>query len=78
MNLIKDINEMAQAEMLSDDHKEVARRLADFWKDRAADMSDDELREAIAMDLENVPGFEGDPEVIDSLVPVVLNMVRGG
>lgn len=77
MSLIKDINEMAMGMNLSPDHKDVAVRLADFWRERAADMTDDELGEAIAMDLENIAGME-DPSVVEKLIPVVMSMVRGG
>ena len=77
MSLLKSINEMARGVNLSPDHEEVATRLADYWRERASDMTDDELSEAIALDMENVPGIEGDPELIDQLVPVVVSMVRG-
>lgn len=79
MKLIKDINEMAVGQTLSADHREVVARLAEFWREQGVDdMSDDELGEAIAMDMENVPGVEGDPDLMDKLVPLVVSMVRGG
>ena len=78
MDLLKSINEMAHERALSDDHREVAQRIADYWRERADDMTDNELSEAIAMDMDNVAGVEGDPELIDMLVPIVLKMVRGG
>lgn len=77
MSLLRFINEMARGMNLSPDHEEVARRLADYWRERADDMTDDELSEAVAMDMENIAGVEGDPELIDKLVPIVVAMVRG-
>ncbi len=78
MNLMRNINEMAMEMNLSPDLQEVAKRLADFWRERAEGMEDDELREAIGMDMENVPGVEGDPEIANKLIPVIMSMVRGG
>lgn len=79
MDLLKRINEMAHERALSPDHQDVVQRLADFWRDRGVEeMTDNELSEAIAMDMDNVPGVEGDPDLINTLVPIVLQMVRGG
>jgi len=78
MELLKRINEMAQERALSPDHQEVAQRLAAYWSEHGANMTDNELSEAIAMDMDNVSGIEGDPAVIDMLVPIVLKMARGG
>ncbi len=78
MNLMRNINEMAMEMKLSPDLQEVAKRLAEFWRERAEGMTDDELSEAIGMDMENVPGVEGDPEIANRLIPVVVSMVRGG
>ena len=77
MSLLKTINEMARGMNLSPDHEKVTRRLADYWRERADAMTDDELSEAVAMDMENVAGIEGDPELVDKLVPIVVAMVRG-
>lgn len=78
MDLMKRINEMAHASALSPDLQAVAQRLADYWRDKGLDMSDDELSEAIAMDMENVAGVEGDPQIVDQMMPVIMSMVRGG
>ena len=79
MDLLKSINEMAHERALSPDHQEVVQRLADFWRSQGVeDMTDNELSEAIAMDMDNVAGVEGDPELVDRLVPIVLQLVRGG
>jgi hypothetical protein len=78
MDLIKSINEMAMEMKLSPDLQDIARRLAEFWRQRADSMTEDELSEAIGMDMENVPGVDGDPEVVDKLIPIVMSMVRGG
>ena len=79
MDLLKRINEMAHERAPSPDHQDVVQRLADFWRDRGVEeMTDNELSEAIAMDMDNVPGVEGDPDLINTLVPIVLQLVRGG
>lgn len=78
MKLIRNINEMAMEKNLSPDLQDITRRLAEFWREKATDMSEDELSEAISMDMENVAGVEGDPQLIDKLVPIVMSMVRGG
>lgn len=78
MDLMKRINEMAHASALSPDLQDVAQRLAKFWKQKAGNMSDDELSEAIAMDMENVAGIDGDPQIVDQMLPSVMSMVRGG
>ena len=78
MELIKNINEMAARMNLSADQRHIAERLAEYWRERADDMTDDQLSEAIGMDMENVPGVEGDPELANKLIPVVVSMVRGG
>ena len=78
MKLMKNINEMATEMKLSPDLQDIARRMAEFWKVRANDMTEDELSEAIGMDMENVPGVEGDPQLADKLIPIVVSMVRGG
>jgi len=77
MSLMKTINEMARDMGLSPEHDEIASRLADYWRGRADDMTDDELSEAIGMDMENIPGVEGDPDLADKLIPVVVSKVRG-
>lgn len=78
MKLIKDINEMAVGQTLSADQRDVAMRLAEYWRERADDMTDNELSEAIAMDMENIPGIEGNPDLMAKLVPFVVSLVRGG
>lgn len=76
MSLIKDINEMAIEATLSTDQNNIVNRLVGFWSERSADMSDDELREAIAIDLENIAGIDGDPAVVEKLVPIIVSMIR--
>lgn len=73
MELIKEINDMA-APMMPETQDEM-KRLAEYWMENGADMSEDELRDAIGNDLEQL---EYTPDQVDQMIPVILQMVRGG
>lgn len=60
-------------ENLLPDAKEESARIASYWRGRAHSMSDSELRDAIANDLEQI---EYSPDQVEKLVPRILRMVR--
>lgn len=71
MSLLKSINEMAVLTTESV-HSEM-RRIASYWKEHGSDMSDNDLLDAIANDLEQL---EYTPEQIDMLAPRVVEMIH--
>lgn len=71
MSLLKQINEIAV--LTTESVHEEMRRIASYWAEHGSDMSDDELMDAIANDLEQL---EYTPEQIDMLAPRVVEMVR--
>ena len=73
MELIKQLNEMGMA--MRPEAQEEMKRIAEYWMENGRDMGEDELREAIAMDLEQL---EYPPDAVEQMVPQIMQMVRGG
>ena len=73
MELIKQLNEMGMA--MRPEAQEEMKRIAEYWMENGRDMGEDELREAIAMDLEQL---EYPADAVEQMVPQIMQMVRGG
>lgn len=73
MGLLKELNEMAATHQPN--VKEEMQRIADYWREHGTDMGPDEVREAIAMDLEML---EYSPDQVEEMVPQIMQMLGGG
>jgi len=66
MNLIRQINEQANA-------KDEMERIALHWKGYQAQMTDQQLFDAVGNDLEEL---EYTPEQVEKMVPAILGMIE--
>lgn len=67
MDLLKSINEMAA--MHQPNVKEEMQRIAEYWREHGQDMDEAQVREAIAMDLEQL---EYSPQQVEEMVPQIM------
>lgn len=72
-SLIKEVNDMAAVGM--PDAREEMARIANYWRENGEGMTEDELTDSIAMDLEML---EYPPEQVEIMIPQILELVRGG
>lgn len=72
MSLLKEMNDMAVTQQQN--VRSEMQTLAKYWIENGSDMTDDEIREAIGNDLEQL---EYTPEQVNEMVPHVMKMVRG-
>lgn len=73
MSLLKEMNDVVS--MQQPNVRAEMQTLAKYWIENGSDMTDDEIREAIGNDLEQL---EYTPEQVNEMVPQVMKMVRGG
>lgn len=55
------------------DAKAEAKRIADYWKEQAPKLSDDQLRELVGNDLEQL---EYTPAQVNVMVPKIIELIR--
>lgn len=70
MDLLKSINEMAA--MHQPNVREEMQRIAEYWREHGNDMDEMQIREAIAMDLEQL---EYSPQQVEEMVPQIMQML---
>ena len=70
MSLLKDVNEMAA--MHQPNVKEEMHRIAEYWRKHGYDMDEAQVREAVAMDLEQL---EYSPQQVEEMVPQIMQML---
>ena len=73
MGILQEVNDMAQT--MGPDVQMEMQTLADYWTENGADMSEDELMDAIGNDLEQL---EYSPMHIQQMLPQIMDMVRQG
>ena len=73
MSILQEVNDMAQT--MGPDVQMEMQTLANYWIENGADMSEDELMDAIGHDLEQL---EYSPMHIEQMLPQIMDMIQQG